>query len=54
MTEVEQKKKRIFWKLTYCGVDLDQLWDVDLDQLWDVAYEQLMQLYSTGQWRQLN
>uniref|UniRef100_A0A8C5LLV4 40S ribosomal protein S15 n=1 Tax=Jaculus jaculus TaxID=51337 RepID=A0A8C5LLV4_JACJA len=43
MVEVEQKK-RTFRKLTYHGVDLDQLLDM--------SYEQLMQLYSAGQqWR---
>ncbi|XP_053256663.1 40S ribosomal protein S15-like [Podarcis raffonei] len=46
MAEVEQKKKHTFWKVTYRGVDLDQLLDM--------SYEQLMQLYSACQCQQLN
>ncbi|XP_036611713.1 40S ribosomal protein S15-like [Trichosurus vulpecula] len=45
MVEVEQKKKGTFWKITYCGMDLDQLLDM--------SYEQLMHLYSTWQCRRL-
>ncbi|CAI9180297.1 unnamed protein product [Rangifer tarandus platyrhynchus] len=46
MAEVEQKQQRTFCKLTYRGVDLDQLLDM--------SYEKLMQLYSVRQRQQLN
>ncbi|KAL1766811.1 40S ribosomal protein S15 [Sigmodon hispidus] len=44
--EVEQKKKRTFYKFIYHGVDLDQLLEM--------SYEQLMQLYSSQQRLHLN
>uniref|UniRef100_A0A8C0QY64 40S ribosomal protein S15 n=1 Tax=Canis lupus dingo TaxID=286419 RepID=A0A8C0QY64_CANLU len=46
MAEVEQKKKCIFHKFTYCGMDLGQLLDI--------FPEQLIQLYSAQQWWILN
>uniref|UniRef100_A0A4X2LZI0 40S ribosomal protein S15 n=1 Tax=Vombatus ursinus TaxID=29139 RepID=A0A4X2LZI0_VOMUR len=46
MVEVEQKKKRTFWKFTSRSMDLDQLLDM--------SYKQLMQLYSAPHRGQLN